>query len=200
MLSQGIIFVLRGDESAQRAPKDKKFLLSRSTEVPKKFPAAPKDKNDPFGQQSPTWGTKQSVYPPKGHQMYLVSLTLWKNWTVRGRQKVQKKLAKEENVPGEDAKSVQNFSQSIFLYTKARLALWGSVPLDSMFYSDFDVKLLVWFVYIRLIFLIFWLILRSHRRSKAFSPRLRVLNFLILGSETKIKSSEFLNLRLRDVD
>ena len=85
---------------------------------------------------------------------------------------MQKKLAKEENVPGEDAKSVQNFSQSIFLYTKARLALWGSVPLDSMFYSDFDVKLLVWFVYIRLIFLIFWLILRSHRRSKACSPRL----------------------------
>ena len=33
LLSQGIIFVLRGDESAQRAPKDKKFLLSRRTFV-----------------------------------------------------------------------------------------------------------------------------------------------------------------------
>jgi hypothetical protein len=54
LLSLGKFFVLRGDESAQRAPKDKKFLPSRSTEVPKKFPAAPKDKNDPFGQQSPT--------------------------------------------------------------------------------------------------------------------------------------------------
>ena len=194
------IFCPEGRWVSSKSPEGQKISTLPLDRSAKKISSRPKGQKWSLWTTKPNLRDKTILVPTLGIPNLLGFLEIMKKLNCQRQTKSEKKLAKEENVPGEDAKSVQNFSQSIFLYTKARLALWGSVPLDSMFYSDFDVKLLVWFVYIRLIFLIFWLILRSHRRSKAFSPRLRVLNFLILGSETKIKSSEFLNLRLRDVD
>ena len=63
------------------------------------------------------------LVPSLGTPKFFGFLEIMKKLNCQRQTKSAKELAKAENVPGEDAKSVQNFSQSIFLYTKARLAL-----------------------------------------------------------------------------